>query len=93
MQTRSITATFLARNFSDLLNQVRYQHVTLEVTRGNDLVAYVSPPPRVTGYPIAQLDSLISGLPSLSDDEAGQFLEDIHEGEAMQCVEPDPWGS
>ena len=49
METRSITATFLAKNFSEILNQVRYQHVTLEVTRGHDLVAYVvpvHPPPR-----------------------------------------------
>ena len=93
MQTRSITAAFLAQNFSELLNQVRYQHVTLEVTRGNDLVAYVSPPPRVTGYPIAQLDRLISELPRLSDDEAGQFLADIHEAGTMQSVDPDAWGS
>jgi hypothetical protein len=78
METRSITAAFLAQNFSELLNQVRYQHVTLEVTRGNDLVAYVSPPPRVTGYPIAQ---------------AGQFLADIHEAGTMQSVDPDAWGS
>ena len=93
MQTRSITAAFLAQNFSELLNQVRYQHVTLEVTRGNDLVAYVSPPPSVIGYPMSQLDRLISELPRLSDDEAAQFLTDIHEGGATQSVEPDAWGS
>lgn len=92
MSTRSITATYLARNVSDLLNQVRYQHVTLEVTRGNDLVAYVSPPPGAAGYPIDQLDYLLAGLPHLSDEEVGQFLADIHDGVASQSAGSDAWG-
>ena len=94
MTTRSITATQLSRNFSDLLNQVRYQHVTLEVMRGNELVAYVSPPPVVAaGYPIDQLDRLLAGLPRLSAEEAQHFLDDIHHGVAIQSVEADAWAS
>lgn len=93
MTTRSITATHLARNFSDLLNQVRYQHVTLEVMRGNELIAYVSPAPMTAGYPIAQLDRLLTGLPRLSAEESQQFLEDIHHGVADQLLENDAWVS
>jgi len=93
MTTRSITATNLARNFSDLLNQVRYQHVTLEVMRGNELIAYVSPAPLAAGYPIAQLDRLLAGLPRLSAGESQQFLDDIHQGVIDQPVERDAWPS
>ena len=93
MTTRSITATHLARNFSDLLNQVRYQHVTLEVMRGNELIAYVSPAPMAAGYPIGQLDRLLAGLPRLSSEESLHFLDDIHHGVAIQPVETDAWAS
>ena len=91
MSTRSITATYLARNLSDLLNQVRYQRVTLEITRGSDPVAYVCPSPAVTGYPIDQLDRLLVSLPRLSTDEVDDFLADIRTGMASQSAEPDAW--
>ena len=91
MSTLSITATYLARNLSDLLNQVRYQRVTLEVTRGSDLVAYVCPSPAMAGYPIDQLDRLLASLPQLSTDEVERFLADIQEGVASQSAEPDAW--
>ena len=91
MSTLSITATYLARNLSDLLNQVRYQRVTLEVTRGSDLVAYVCPSPAATGYPIDQLDRLLASLPQLSTDEVDRFLADIQEGVASQSPESDAW--
>ena len=93
MTTRSITATHLARNFSDLINQVRYKHVTLEVMRGKELIAYVSPAPLPAGYPINQLDRLLSSLPSLSTGDAQNFLNDIHHGVATQPMEGDAWGS
>lgn len=93
MATRSITATHLARNFSDLLNQVRYQHVTLEVMRGKELIAYVSPVSVAAGYPIVQLDRLLAALPRLSVEESQQFLDDIHHGVADQPMESDAWAS
>jgi hypothetical protein len=93
MTTRSITVTRLAKNFSDLLNQVRYQHVTLKVMRGKELIAYVSPVPMAAGYSIGQLDHLLAGLPRLSAEESQQFLDDIHHGVAVQPVECDAWVS
>lgn len=93
MTTRSVTATYLARNLSDLLNQVRYQQITLEVIRGNDLVASVCPPATSKGYPIDQLDLLVAGLPRLSANESRQFLDDIHAGVASQPAETSAWAS
>jgi hypothetical protein len=93
MTTRSISATNLARNFSDMFNQVRYQHVTLEVMRGNELIAYVSPGPVAAGYPISQLDRLLAGLPRLSVEDTQQFINDIHHGVADQPMERDAWAS
>lgn len=93
MSKLSVTATYFARNLSDLLNQVRYQRVTLEVTRGSDLVAYVSPAPGVSGYPIVQLDRLLASLPQFSTEEADHFVSDIQAGVASQAAEPPAWDS
>ena len=89
----AVTPTVLARNLSELLNKVRYQHVTLDVMRGKDTVAYVSPAPGGIGYPLAQLDRLFESLPSLLDDDALSFLDDMHRGVATQPVKRDAWAS
>lgn len=93
MTTRSITATQLARNFSDLLNQVRYQGLTLEVVRGNEVVACVSPPSVASGFPVAELDRLMASLPRLSDEESREFLADMHEAMTSLTATPEAWGS
>lgn len=93
MTTRSITATQLARNFSDLLNQVRYQGLTLEVVRGDEVVACISPPSAASGFPVAELDRLLASLPRLSDEESREFLADMHEAMTSLAAGPDAWGS
>ncbi len=93
MPRQSITATALSRNFSDFLNQVRYQGVTLEVKRGNEVIALVSPPANMAGYPIDQLDRLLAATHPLSDEEARDFLKDIHEATAALTSETDAWDS
>ena len=93
MPTKTVTATALARNFSEFLNQVRYQGVTLEVTRGTEVVACVSPPPTSRGFPIDQLDGLLDSLPRFSPEEADAFLDDIHAGVEQLTTERSAWDS
>lgn len=93
MSSRSITATALARNFSDFLNQVRYQRITLEVKRGNEVIACVSPPANVAGFPIEQLDALLSSTTALSAQEGRDFLRDIHKATDRLITEDNAWGS
>lgn len=77
MSTQAITATAFSRNLSALLNQVRYQGISLNVMRGKDTVACVSPPLAHAGYPLAQLGELLAGLPRLSAAEADSFAADL----------------
>lgn len=91
MPHQIVTATMFARNFSDLLNQVRYQGITLDVKRGSEIVACVSPPDARPGYPIAELDHLLAGLPRLSSEDAGAFQQDIAAATGVLRVEADPW--
>lgn len=93
MPTRTVTATLLSRKLSELLNQVRYQGMTLEVKRGNEIIACVTPPASIAGYPIEQLDRLLASVTRMSDAEADDFLRDIHEGVGALTTEADAWGS
>ena len=93
MIIRTVTATELARGFSDFLNQVRYQGVTLDIKRGNETVARIQPAGPTVGYPIDQLDALVAGLPSLAEDDVDAFLQDIHEGTASLTAGTSEWDS
>jgi hypothetical protein len=87
MPHQTVTATAFARNFSDYLNQVRYQGITLDVRRGNEIVACVSPPETRPGYPMDELDQLIAKLPRLTAEDAAAFQRDIDEV-AQQLTPP-----
>lgn len=93
MPSRSITATALARNFSDFLNQVRYQRITLEVKRGNEVIACVTPPSTLAGFPIEQLDALLTSTTALSAQEGRDFLSDIHAATDRLVTEDAAWDS
>jgi hypothetical protein len=75
--TRQVSTTEFARNLSSLLNEVRYQGVTLEVRRGKQTVAHVVPPPSRPGFPIERLNQFIAALPRLDKADAATFLEEL----------------
>jgi antitoxin (DNA-binding transcriptional repressor) of toxin-antitoxin stability system len=93
MSHQLISATALARNFSEQLNRVRYQGVTLDVTRGNEVIACISPPSPSDGFPIAQLDRALAALPQLSSHEAEQFEADVAAVLDRMQPEGDAWAS
>ena len=79
MTTKRVTATEFARNLSSMLNEVRYRSVSLEVWRGKEAVARVTPPSSRAGYPISRLNELFARLPRLSAGDADDFLRDLDE--------------
>ncbi|MFM9885582.1 MAG: hypothetical protein ACKVQT_21355 [Burkholderiales bacterium] len=93
MGAREVTATEFARNLSSLLNEVRYQGISLEVRRGKEAVAHVIPPPSRPGYPIERLNQLIATLPRLDKADAEAFLEDLQNLDRTLLHADDPWGS
>lgn len=93
MSHQVISATTLARNFSEFLNRVRYQGVTLDVTRGSDVIACISPPSPAGGFPISQLDKLFASLPRLSAEDAEQFESDVAAVTGKLQPEGDAWAS
>lgn len=91
MGAREITATEFARNLSSLLNEVRYQGVSLEVRRGKELMAHVVPPPSAPGFPIARLNHLFATLPRLDKADAEAFLNDMAELDRSLVQTDDAW--
>ena len=92
MDTRRISATEAARNFSDVINQVRYQLVEFDVTRGKEVVARIVPPSKgPSGIPIQGLNAFFRSLPSLEDNDVDVFLHDIAYGLSSVVDTPPKW--
>ena len=87
MAAKSITATEAARNFSDVLNQVRYQGAEFDVVRGKDVIARIVPAVPARGVPISQLNTLVRAWPRLGPRKAEAFAKDIERGLAR--IRPD----
>jgi antitoxin (DNA-binding transcriptional repressor) of toxin-antitoxin stability system len=58
-----ISATNAARNFSDLINRVRYQGASFEIEHGHEVVAQIILAVPATTLSIADLDEWVSHLP------------------------------
>ncbi len=77
--SKSINATEAARNFSDVLNQVKYQDTSFEIMRGRDVIARIVPIGPVRGLRVSELNALFAKLPRLAEDDVDVFERDIEE--------------
>ena len=73
-----ISATDAARQFSDLLNRVKYQGQSFEITRGNEAVARIVPTSLCGVVHVADLGTLFSALPHLDSADADDFAGDLN---------------
>lgn len=87
------TVTDVLRNFSDYINRVAYRGERFVLIRGGKPVAELSPVP--AGTRMGDLPSLFDSLPSLSEDEARAFAEDLDRArdELGPAAGEDPWES
>lgn len=93
-ETRRVTATELSRNLSALLGEVRYRRIELEVTKGDEVIARVSPPvAALTGCPVDRLDELFRRLPVLEPDEADAFAADVRSARKALVESESAWDS
>ena len=85
---RRLSATAAARNFSELLNRVRYRGERFGIERGGVAIGELRPlaPLRFTG---ADLLAVMRSLPPVDDD----FLNSVEEATRQQPELPEPaWG-
>ncbi len=92
MATKRISATEAARNFSNVINQIRYQLVEFDVTRGKEVVARIVPPSKgPSGIPIRELNAFFRSLPPLEENDVDVFLDDIASGLSLVVDTPPKW--
>jgi antitoxin (DNA-binding transcriptional repressor) of toxin-antitoxin stability system len=91
LATKTITATEIARSFSDVLNQVRYQGTEFDIVRGKDVVARLVPAGPPGGVALDRLDELVRALPRLGPQEAELFARDIDRGASRMRPDKVEW--
>jgi antitoxin (DNA-binding transcriptional repressor) of toxin-antitoxin stability system len=85
-----ITATEAQRQFSDILNRVRYRGEEFEVMRGGETVARIEPP-RQRFTTVGELRQLWKTLPKLDPEEAKRFEEDLRQIRAGAKMQDPKW--
>ncbi|MGP8251229.1 MAG: type II toxin-antitoxin system Phd/YefM family antitoxin [Terracidiphilus sp.] len=70
MQTRSISVTEAARNFSDCVNRARYQGVTFVLHRNGVPVARLVPEAQKESAPVRETPAASAGEPNAVDSTA-----------------------
>lgn len=85
-----ISVTQAARNFSDLLNRVYYQGVSVELERNNKVIARIVPVEPAAKVQAKDLAAFLASLPDLGDD-AEAFARDVLSINDHLLPETDPW--
>jgi antitoxin (DNA-binding transcriptional repressor) of toxin-antitoxin stability system len=79
-----------ARNFSDLLERVYEQGLSVELERGDKVVARIVPAGPTRTLRVEELNDFFASLPKLGDD-AEAFAEDVMLVCRALPVDPSPW--
>ena len=85
-----ISVTQAVRQFSDLLNRIFYQGVSVELERGNKVIARISPVLSESPLKVKDLNGLFANLPSLGKD-TGLFAKDLNDIRKQIPLENNQW--
>lgn len=85
-----LSVTQAVRQFSDLMNRVFYQGSTVELERGNKVIARICPVTSESPLKVKDLNSFFQELPSLGDDSE-RFAEDLAEIRKQVPAEQNQW--
>ncbi|CAN5895396.1 hypothetical protein BH24DEI2_BH24DEI2_04820 [soil metagenome] len=85
-----INVTQAARNFSDLLNRVYYQGISVELERNNKVIARIVPAEPTSKLQAKDLPAFLASLPDFGDD-AEAFARDVMSVRTSFPPEKEPW--
>ena len=89
-EQKSISATTLARNVSESIDDVRISRKSVLITKGKKVIAQLSPAPK-SGLSIQGLQRLLRSLPKLSSNDASQLNEDLKTIRNSAKLPGNPW--
>ena len=84
-----ISVTQAARNFSDLLNRVYYQGISVELERNNKVIARLVPVRPTPSLRAEDLPAFLASLPKLGED-AEAFARDVKAVDEL-FIEDEVW--
>ena len=87
---KTMTVTQAARNFSDLVNRVQYQGISVELVKSKRVVAVISPATQKSTMKVKDLPNFFASLPSLGKDSE-VFLKDIEDIDKNMPKVIDEW--
>jgi antitoxin (DNA-binding transcriptional repressor) of toxin-antitoxin stability system len=87
-----ITATEAVRNFSDILNRVRYRGESFSIERAGDTIAQLSPVSSATSVPLTGAMLLKLGPLPKTDSDFADDLETVTRNQPVE-VPKNPWES
>ncbi len=91
--TVSITVTEFSRGLSGFLSQVQHRGQSLDIQRGKQIVAHVSPARATAGFPLHQLDDWLANASALTADESQSMVRDLRTVRQQLVARDDPWAS
>jgi antitoxin (DNA-binding transcriptional repressor) of toxin-antitoxin stability system len=85
-----ISVTKAVRQFSDILNRIFYQGISVELERGNKVIARISPVSPESPLKVKDLNEIFANLPTLGED-AGVFAKELNDIRKQIPMENNQW--
>jgi len=85
-----ITVAQAERNFVDLVNRVYAEGISVDLARGEEVIARLVPAGPHSALKVQDLNTFLQGLPKLGDD-AVAFGEDVRSIRRDFPAETNPW--
>lgn len=85
-----VTVTQAERDFVNLVNRVHAEGISVELARGEEVIARLVPADSPAALKIQDLNAFLQGLPKLGDDAAG-FSEAVRAIRRNFPTEANPW--
>ena len=85
-----ISVTEAERDFANLVNRVYSEGIPVELERGDEVIAHLTPAVPRSRLKVRDLNAFLEGLPKLGED-ADAFLEDMRALRREFPSEVNPW--
>jgi len=80
-----------AKDFASVVNKVYVEGISIDLERDDEVIARLTPAEPHSPLTVAELNAVLSKLPSLGDDADG-FARDVRAIRAEFPAEASPWG-
>lgn len=88
-----VSVTEAVRDFAEIVNQVRYQGLSIILTKGNKTVASLNPVATSSSISCAELSKFLKSHASLDEKDKKSFAAELKASRKNLRPESNPWPS